>query len=201
MGDPGDRIPGPDADVLDLFLSFSDSALLGDGLDQQNLKAWGGAISRDGDFGSPRPDGCRREDDWNEARGSSNHRRASMGQTDMVPRSRGTTTTACGQLSLGAQAAEVQLDSVQPLTPSAAGIRSGRVRRWCDVVTDMAQISLDRGFPDGKFTACGIDRAKQRRAYRSDNDRQSHVCSCRGAVRLAAPIQEAPAWVDRTQWA
>ena len=155
LGDPQDPRPGrrcarPVPVVLRL-------GLLGDGLDQQNLKAWVGAISRDGDFGSPRPDGCRVQCRRLERRREAppTHRRASMGQTVRSRIVRVEPRQLRADSSRLASLERVSTQLPPAFGPSRNQVASAAGRRGDRYGSD---IPNPQGLPDGKFTACGIDR-------------------------------------------
>ena len=157
LGDPGDRIPGPDADVLDLFLSFSDSDFW--------AMVWTNRTLRPGEARSPETatsvrldqvDAAFNADDWNEGERLLQPIGAPAWDRPSGPALFAWNHDNCVRTVLAwRRLREYRLSCLPPSVQ--AGIRSRPP--LVDVVTDMAQISLThRGFPDGKFTACGIDR-------------------------------------------
>ena len=156
-GDPEDRIPGPNATVLDLFLSFSDADFWAMVWTKRTAKP---SESRS----SERETAARLEHveaafdngDWN------------LGQRLLQPigapawdRPPGPALSAwdhknCVRTALAWR--RLREHRLSCLPPSIrAGIRSRPPMN--DVVTDATQTELiHQGFPDGRFTACGIDR-------------------------------------------
>ena len=158
MGDPRDRIPDPDADVLDLFLSFSDADFW--------AMVWTNRASKLGEARSPETatavrldqvDAAFDADDWNE--GERLLQPIGAPAWDRPPGSAlflAWNHNNCVRTALAwRRLREYRLGCLPPLIQ--AGIRSRPP--LTDVVTDVAQIVLThRGFPDGRYTACGIDR-------------------------------------------
>ncbi len=156
-GDPRDRIPGQDAGVLDLFLSFSDADFW--------AMVWTSRTAKSQEARSPETETAVRLDEVEAAfeRGEWND-----GERLLQPigaplwyRPPGPTLFAwdhdnCVRTALAWRRLREHRISCLPSSIQVA-IRSRPPLE--DVVSDVAQIEIiHRGFPDGRFTACGIDR-------------------------------------------
>lgn len=157
LGDPADRIPGRDADVLELFLSFSDADFW--------AMVWTDRTAKPGEARYPETQTAVRLDHVDAAFDRGNW---DGGQRLLQPigapawdRPEGPALFAwehsnCVRTALAWRRLREYRLSCLPSSIQAA-VRSRPTS--ADVVTDKAQIVVThRGFPDGRFTACGIDR-------------------------------------------
>ena len=162
LGDPADRIPGLDADVLDLFLSFCDADFWAMAWTNRTVKP----VEPPPEVDTEIVTAVR----LNEVEAAFDDGKWDNGERMLQPigapawdRPPGPALYAwnrrnCVQTALAwRRLREHRLSCLPPLIQS--GIRSRPP--LADVVTDVAQVVLiHRGFPDGRFTACGIDREK-----------------------------------------
>ncbi len=157
MGDPGDRIPGPDADVLDLFLSFSDSDFW--------AMVWTSRTAKLEEARSPETETAARLDqveaaiergDWNGGERLLQPIGAPAWDRPPGPALFAWNHDNCGRTALSWRRLREYRIRCLPSSIQTA-IRSRPPLE--DVVTDPTQIEvIHRGFPDGRFTACGIDK-------------------------------------------
>ena len=156
-GDPRDRIPGPCADVLDLFLSFSDSDFW--------AMVWTSRTAKSGEAQSPETETAARLDqveaafergDWNDGERLLQPIGAPAWDRSPGPALFAWNHDNCVRTALAWRRLREYRISCLP-SSIQAGIRSRPPLE--DVVTDTTQVEvIHRGFPDGRFTACGIDR-------------------------------------------
>lgn len=157
LGDPGDRIPGKYADVLELFLSFSDADFW--------AMVWTDRTARAGEARYPETETAARLDQVEAAFDAGEWDR---GQRLLQPigapawdRPEGRPLFAwghgnCVRTALAWRRLREHRLCGLPSSVQAA-VRSRPTP--AEVVTDEGRIVLThRGFPDGRFTACGIDR-------------------------------------------
>ena len=158
MGDPRDRIPSPDADVLDLFLSFSDADFWAvvwtnrtSNPSEARLSETATSVRLD------RVEAMFDAGDWNS--GERLLQPIGAPAWDRPPGSPALFAwnhDNCVRTALAWRRLREYRIGCLPQSLQE-GIRSRPPLN--DVVTDIAQIVLThRGFPDGRFTACGIDR-------------------------------------------
>ena len=133
MGDPGDRIPGPDADVIDLFLAFSDADFW--------AMVWTGRTSKPGEARYPETETAARLDrveaafdagDWDiGTEAAAAHRCTGLGQAAGARAVRvGTTTTACGRHSRGVACERAPPQPSPVIDPETRSDRARRRRTW-----------------------------------------------------------------------
>ena len=156
-GDPGDSIPSLDADVLDLFLSFSDADFW--------AMVWTSRTSKPGQARSPEKETATRLDeveaafdrgDWNDGEGLLQPIGAPAWDRPLGPVLFAWDYANCVRTALAWRRLREYRISCLPYSIQVA-IRSRPPLD--DVVTEVTQIEIiHRGFPDGRFTACGIDR-------------------------------------------
>ena len=157
LGDPRGRISGPDADVLDLFLSFSDADFW--------AMVWTERTLKPGKARTPETATADRLDqvdsafdacDWNEGAGLLQPIGAPAWDRPAGPALFAWDHGNCVRTALAwRRLREYRLSCLPPLLQD--GIRSRPPVN--DVVADACQVALThRGFPDGRYTACGIDR-------------------------------------------
>ena len=157
LGEPEDRIPGPDADVLDLFLSFSDADFW--------AMVWTNRTAKPGEEQTPEMATSVRLDqveaafnkgDWDRGAGLLQPIGAPAWDRPPGPALFAWNHDNCVRTALAWR--RLREHRLSCLPPSVkAGIQSRPSLK--DVVAEVAQVEvIHRGFPDGKFTACGIDR-------------------------------------------
>ncbi len=153
------RIPGPDADVLDLFLSFSDADFW--------AMVWTNRTAKSEEARSPETQTADRLDevdaafnsgDWNNGQRLLQPIGAPAWDRPPGPALFAWNHDNCVRTALAwRRLREYRLSCLPTLIQ--AGIQSRPPLG--DVVTDIAKVAvIHRGFPDGRFTACGIDREK-----------------------------------------
>ena len=157
LGDPEDRIPGPNADAHDLFLAFEDADFW--------AMVWTNRTSKPSEARTPETQTAARLDQVEAAFDSGDwHNGQRLLQPIGAPpwdRPPGPALFAwnhdnCVRTALAwRRLREHRLGCLPPSIQ--AGIQSRPPLE--DVVTDIAKVVvIHRGFPDGRFTACGIDR-------------------------------------------
>ena len=159
LGDPEDRIPGPDANAHDLFLSFSDADFW--------AMVWTNRTANPGEAWSPETQTAHRLDavdaafnsgDWNNGERLLQPIGAPAWDRPPGPALLAWSQDNCVRTALAWRRLRgYRLSRLPPLIQ--AGIQSRPP--LADVVTHVAKaVVIHRGFPDGRFTACGIDREK-----------------------------------------
>ncbi len=157
MGDPGDRIPGSGADVLDLFLSFSDADFW--------AMVWTSRTAKLQEARSPETETAARlgrveaafeRGDWNDGERLLQPIGAPAWNRTSGPALFAWNHDNCVRTALAwRRLREYRISCL----PSSIQVAISSRPPLDDVVTDVAQIeTIHRGFPDGRFTACGIDR-------------------------------------------
>ena len=159
MGDPRNRIPDPDANVLDLFLSFSDADFW--------AMVWTERTAKPNKARTPETATALRLDEVEAAFDSGDW---NAGERLLQPigapawdRPPGPALFAWDHdnrarvASAWRRLREYRISCLPSSLQAAIGSRPLMV----EVVSDVVKTTLiHRGFPDGQFTACGIDREK-----------------------------------------
>ena len=159
LGDPEDRIPGPDADVLTLFLSFEDSNFWAKVWTNRTMKqseAWSAETATKHRLNQV--EDAFDKGNWNE--GERLLQPIGAPEWDRPPgpplfawNRDNCVRTACAWRRLR----EHHLSCLPPVLQDAIGSRPPLP----DVVLDPPPpVITHRGFPDGRFTDCGLDRTK-----------------------------------------
>ncbi len=157
LGDPADRVPGPKADVLDLFLSFSDADFW--------AMVWTKRTAGPGEARTPETITRVRLDqveaafdsgEWNDGERLLQPIGAPAWDRPPGPALFAWGHDNCLRTALAwRRLREYRLNCLPPSLQAAIGLRPPLE----DVVTDVAEAKVvHRGFPDGRFTACRIDR-------------------------------------------
>ena len=159
LGDPGDRIPGPDADVLTLFLSFEDANFW--------VKVWTNRTMKQSEAWSEETETELRlnqvEDAFNRGNWDEGNRLLQPIGAPVWDRPPGPPLFAwnhdnCFRTARAWRRLRTHRLSCLPKVIQDA-IRSRPL--LLDVVVDPSPpVTTHRGFPDGRFTFCGIDRTK-----------------------------------------
>ena len=178
MGDPEDRIPGTDADVLDLFISFSDAEFW--------AMVWTNRTATPGEARTPETETAVRLDQVEAAFNSGDW---SGGEALLQPigapawdRPPGSTLFAWDHNNCVRTALAWRLLREYRLSCLPLSVREAIQTRQplAEIATEIAPTEVvHRGFPDGRFTACGIDREKTDEPVVATMQGQPTCASCR----------------------
>ena len=159
MGDPEDRIPGASADVLDLFLSSYDADFW--------TMVWTNRTATPGEARTPETETAVRLDqveaafssgDWNGGERLLQPIGAPPWDRPLGPALFAWDHDNCVRVALAwRRLREYRRSCLPPSIREAIQMRPAPA----EVTTGVAPtVVIHRGFPDGRFTACGVDREK-----------------------------------------
>ena len=159
LGHPEDRIPGPNADVLALFLAFEEANFWAKVWANRTMKqseAW--SAETDTEVRLSQVEDAFNREHWNEGQMLLQPIGAPKWDSPSGPRLFAWNHENCLRTARAwRRLREHRLSCLPPMLQTAIGFRPP----LCDAAIDPpTPIMTHRGFPDGRFTDCGLDRTK-----------------------------------------